>query len=168
MHWVERWDEPSFDTLLTACEDEVGLVVLDSSSSASASSRYSYVCIAPFASFQIKSGQAIWNETILLEGCPWAQLKKQLQSYTLAHDPDLPPFQGGVAGYWGYELAHTLESFPKTHDFIQFADCVLYFYSSVVAYDHKKREVILMATGMPASGLSEREKQARADLVHTT
>ncbi|MCX7116016.1 MAG: anthranilate synthase component I family protein [Gammaproteobacteria bacterium] len=165
MHWVERWFEPCFESLLTSCEDDEGVVILDSSSEASPSSRYSYVCLHPFASFRVKSGQAIWNDLSVQQECPWAFLKARLQAYHIPHDPTLPPFQGGIAGYWGYELAHTLESFPQTVDEIQFDDCVLFFYSCVAAYDHVEKELILMATGFPAQTLEAREKQAQIDLA---
>ena len=52
------------------------------------------------------------------EGSPWEPLAALLQRFQLADasdsgDPELPPFQGGLIGYLGYDLAPHIERLPR-------------------------------------------------------
>ena len=75
---------------------------------------------------------------------------------TFAADPDGPPFQGGLAGLMGYELAARLEAAGhQGHpDWPQLA-CGLY--SAVLAFDHQTRRVIAVGRGA-----ADAEAMARA------
>ena len=65
---------------------------------------------------------------------------------TLQAEPDGPPFQGGLAGLMGYELAARLEAagHPGHPDWPQLA-CGLY--PAVLAFDHAERRVIAVGRG---------------------
>jgi para-aminobenzoate synthetase component I len=53
--------------------------------------------------------------------------------------PDLPPFQGGLAGYVGYEYGRRLERIPAPrHDDLRLPDVQLGAYDWVVAWDHER------------------------------
>ena len=75
--------------------------------------------------------------------------------------PGLPPFQGGLAGYLGYEFAGALESVPAPHRRNRsLPDVVLALYDWVIAWDHETADAWIISTGVPASG---RERQLRAE-----
>jgi para-aminobenzoate synthetase component 1 len=79
----------------------------------------------------------------------------------------LPPFQGGLAGYIGYDWGAVLERLPHTrYDDLSIPDVVLGLYDWVIAWDHRIGTAWLISTGLPASGM-ERGSRARArmDLV---
>ena len=65
---------------------------------------------------------------------------------TLQADPDGPPFQGGLAGLMGYELAARLEAVGHSGhpDWPQLA-CGLY--PAVLGFDHRERRVIAVGRG---------------------
>jgi para-aminobenzoate synthetase component I len=79
----------------------------------------------------------------------------------------VPPFQGGLAGYIGYDWGRVLERLPPTrYDDLSIPDVVLGLYDWVIAWDHRIGTAWLISTGLPARG-AERETRARErmDLV---
>jgi para-aminobenzoate synthetase component I len=79
----------------------------------------------------------------------------------------LPPFQGGVAGYIGYDWGAVLERLPRPrYDDLGIPDVVLCLYDWVIAWDHRARRAWLVSTGLPEVGQSrERHARARMDLA---
>jgi len=79
----------------------------------------------------------------------------------------LPPFQGGAAGYIGYDYGAVLERVPPTrYDDLAVPDVILGLYDWVIAWDHLTGEVWLISTGLPASGpAGERRARERASGV---
>ena len=79
----------------------------------------------------------------------------------LAPVPGLPPFQGGIAGYIGYDWGAVLERLPRNrYDDLGIPDVMLGLYDWVIAWDHRIGTAWLISTGLPESGNS-REGQAR-------
>lgn len=75
---------------------------------------------------------------------------------TLAADPEGPPFQGGLAGLMGYELAARLESAGHTgHPRWPQLACGLY--PAVLAFDHQTQKVTAVGRGV-----TQAEAEARA------
>lgn len=73
----------------------------------------------------------------------------------------LPPFQGGIAGYLGYDWSAVLERLPRPrYDDLAIPDVALGLYDWVIAWDHRIGTAWLMSTGLPAEG-SARERRAR-------
>jgi para-aminobenzoate synthetase component I len=76
----------------------------------------------------------------------------------------LPPFQGGIAGYIGYDWGAVLERLPAArYDDLAVPDVVLGLYDWVIAWDHRIGMAWIVATGMPERGLA-RERRARERL----
>src|SRR5947207_4478089 len=62
---------------------------------------------------------------------------------------DLPPFQGGWAGLFGYELAGSLERVPKAPiDEFGIPGLAAGLYDVVVAFDHRNDEAWLISQGI--------------------
>ena len=76
---------------------------------------------------------------------------------------DLPPFQGGWAGLFSYELGHRFEKLPdcKTKDFAVPAS-VLGYYDTVLAFDHVTDKSWIVSQGDPRLPNHERTQFARA------
>jgi len=73
----------------------------------------------------------------------------------------LPPFQGGIAGYLGYDWGAVLERLPRPrYDDLAISDVVLGLYDWVIAWDHRIGTAWLISTGLPEEG-NARERHAR-------
>ena len=82
--------------------------------------------------------------------------------------PDLPPFQGGAAGYVGYDWGRVHERLPAPrHDDLAVPDVVLGVYDWVLAWDHETSRAWLISTGLlePSPSASARRATERAAAV---
>ncbi|HXD86879.1 MAG TPA: aminodeoxychorismate synthase component I [Urbifossiella sp.] len=62
----------------------------------------------------------------------------------------LPPFQGGVAGLFGYGLCHELERIPRPRiDEFQLPDQCTLTYPWVISFDHVQGRAWIVASGYP-------------------
>ena len=63
--------------------------------------------------------------------------------------PDLPPFTGGAVGYFAYEMIRELEDIPETGNtplpYQKKHSVAFDFYSTVLAFDHVKQQIIIMS-----------------------
>jgi para-aminobenzoate synthetase component 1 len=72
---------------------------------------------------------------------------------------ELPPFQGGWAGLFGYDLAGSLERVPRARvDEFQIPALAIGLYDVVVAFDHQEKSAWLIS-----QGFGERDSAARRD-----
>ena len=75
--------------------------------------------------------------------------------------PELPPFQGGAAGYLGYDWCRTLERVrPPPYDDLAMADVILGVYDWVLAWDHDLGAAWLVSTGLPETLPAARVERA--------
>ena len=115
--------------------------------------RYSFVCADPFRYIETKSREQ--NELDELEAV-WKQLVGDEKVETLE---GLPPFQGGAAGLFSYDLGYSLESLPEPNqDEFEVPSLAVGFYDVVVAFDHYEQRAWLISQGLP-----EKEPLARAN-----
>ncbi|MBB3973413.1 aminodeoxychorismate synthase component I [Hansschlegelia beijingensis] len=137
------------------------LVFLDSAMPHAALGRYSYLAADPYAVLDARDGGAT------LGGEPVADalvaLDRALDAARAQRQPDLPPFQGGAAGFVSYEFGRRLERLPAPEvDDLGVPDLVLPLYDWVVACDHARGKAWLISTGAPAPEGAEREARARS------
>jgi para-aminobenzoate synthetase component 1 len=79
--------------------------------------------------------------------------------YRIPAAANAPPFQGGIAGLFGYGLGNAIERLPMPRpDALALPDLALGCYDWVYAYDHETAEGWLITTGWP-----EREENARRE-----
>ena len=141
--------------------------------------RYSFITACPFATLITRGARTEFTlsdggATVASTDDPFALLQRHWRRYAQPPrdaDARLPPFQGGVAGYWGYELARRLENVPAT----RFAapalpEMALGFYDWVLAWDHQRPHdprCWLFSSGWPAAEPAARlaRAQARADEI---
>ena len=136
------------------------MLFLDSASQHPELGRYSYITADPFQ-VHVASGPGEVRAAL-------AQVKEQWLRWKQPDDPKLPPFQGGLAGLWGYGVHRALEQIPETKwtDF-NTPDLVLGWYDWVIAFDHVTKKAVLISQGIPESQPCERTDQAeiRADRI---
>jgi para-aminobenzoate synthetase component 1 len=81
---------------------------------------------------------------------PFSILAESLARYSLEPAPGLPPFQGGAAGLFGYDLCHHLERLPRPAlDEFAIPDLAVGLYDWVLAFDHAQDRAWLISTGLP-------------------
>jgi para-aminobenzoate synthetase component I len=93
---------------------------------------------------------------------PFADLARRLAAYPLPTLPGLPPFQGGVAGLFGYGLQHAVERVPRPRfDEFGVPDLAVGLYDWVIAWDHSTGRAWIISTGYPETGRQRKERAAR-------
>ncbi|WP_128948113.1 aminodeoxychorismate synthase component I [Bradyrhizobium nanningense] len=154
-----QWVEPV--TAMRRLGHRSHLTFLDSSARHELLGRYSYLTCDPFSTYRVANGQASWNG-LTLEADPWKVLRTLLAKYPQEHRPDLPPFQGGAAGYLGYDMNRTLErlSAPATAG-LALPQSILHFYDVVISFDHRDNKCWIVSTGWPEQDRARRSERAR-------
>src|SRR5207253_11029118 len=75
---------------------------------------------------------------------------------------ELPPFQGGAAGYVGYDWGMMLERVPRPRDDdLSMPDLQLGLYDWVIAWDHAAGRAWVISTGIPERGPARQNRAAR-------
>jgi para-aminobenzoate synthetase component 1 len=112
------------------------LLFFDSAGGPAELARYSYVLAEPFAWLEARGSDVFLNGE-RQHGDPFSILARELKARERPTIPGFPPFQGGAAGLFGYDLCHWLERLPHhARDEFQCPDMAIGFYDQVVAWDH--------------------------------
>lgn len=111
--------------------------------------RYTFIGFNPHASFYVKEGCSFFatrEELKRLEGNPLERLKEIMSQYKAPKDLSLPPLTGGAVGYFGYESVRYVEDIPfQNKDELHAADMKLMFFNEMIAFDHFKQKLFLIA-----------------------
>jgi para-aminobenzoate synthetase component 1 len=128
------------------------LLFLDSAGDHPDVGRYSFVTAQPFHWMMAKRGAAT---------DPFTALASALAAYRAERIPGLPPFQGGAAGLFGYDLCHHIERLPRPpRDEFQTPDMAVGFYDWVVAFDHAQGRAWVISNGLPERDSTKRYRRA--------
>jgi para-aminobenzoate synthetase component 1 len=127
------------------------LLFLDSAARDSPLARYSFVTADPFDWLSSRGGH----------DNPFPRLAATLARWRTVTVAGLPPFQGGVAGLFGYDLCHHIERLPRP-PFDEFAlpDLAVGCYDWVLAFDHQTGRAWLISTGLPETRAWPRQRRA--------
>ena len=121
-----------------------GAILFESVKGSEKIARYSFVTFCPILEFTVKDGlieiskdgkRSVSNRR------PLTRLRELLQAYPQSSLKGLPPFQGGLAGFFSYDFVHYLEKLPSTaRDDLQIPDAHFYLFDRVFAFDHKEKK----------------------------
>src|SRR2546427_99615 len=154
---------------LAACRRFPGLPVLlfpDSATDPEHLGRYSFLAADPATVVRSKnvltqqrSPAGAW---IRVAGDPLTHMRTLLAPYHAEPVAEVPPFQGGAAGYLGYDLGAMLERIPRPrYDNLAIPDVALGLYDWVIAWDHQAQRAWVISTGIPEQGTARVERAAR-------
>ncbi|HSF02632.1 MAG TPA: hypothetical protein VLA62_06460, partial [Solirubrobacterales bacterium] len=117
--------------------------------------RYSFLAADPWEVLRCGAGDA------------FPALERALALHRGEPRPDLPPFQGGAAGFLSYDLCHALERLPSPrYDDLALPDLCVGLYDWTLAWDHLEDRCWLISTGLPEEGRRRAERaRDRADWV---
>jgi len=128
-----------------------GCFLLESVEGGEKLGRYSFLGVRPYAMLEVREGQVYHQEmaTGAVELIPenfFAVMRRLLGRYYAVHLPELPRFTGGAVGYLGYDMVRQLERLPSPPpDDLGVPDARWNFYDTVVAFDHVRHQLVLMA-----------------------
>ncbi|HEU4680104.1 MAG TPA: aminodeoxychorismate synthase component I [Gemmatimonadales bacterium] len=147
------------------------LLFLDSASQQHPDAHYSFLAADPAAIVrskglvtEISRGGAAW---ITVPGDALSVARSLLPEEPANPVPGLPPFQGGVAGYIGYDWGAVLERLPRArYDDLAIPDVMLGLYDWVIGWDHRMDSAWLISTGLPETGPAQEQRaKQRMELV---
>ena len=144
-------------------------------------SRFSFVGRHPRATLSLVDGrlevQGDIPSSVPRDRGMLAAIEGLLAEYRSPVIADLPPLQGGVMGFLGYDVVREVEHLPHVpHDDRGMPDAVMSVIGSLAAFDHWRQRVYLIES-VPVLGLSdddldreydaaaERARNAMADLA---
>jgi anthranilate synthase component I len=130
-------------------------------------SRYSFVGRAPQATMVLHDGELTLDGQ-LPAGIPTdrgmlAAMEAILDMYRAPLFPDLPPLQGGLMGFLGYDVIREVEHLPDVPpDDRGMPDAIMSVIGSLAAFDHWLQRVYLIES-VPVLGLSDDDLDAAYD-----
>jgi para-aminobenzoate synthetase component 1 len=149
------------------------LLWLDSATDRENLGQFSFLMADPWA--RLRSTAALTEQAI--GNGPWqpaagdvlSASRQLLAPFAAATIAGLPPFQGGAAGYIGYDWGRVLERLPSPrYADLDVPDVMLGLYDWVIAWDHRAGRAWIVSTGMPEAGSARAQRAAaRAAEVET-
>ena len=117
--------------------------------------RYSFLAVDPF-DFVSMAVDSL---------APLEEVESRLDPYRAIRVPELPPFQGGAAGLFGYDLCRSLERLPAPRfDEFQVPCLAVGFYDLVLAFDHAQGRCWMISQGFPETDSAKRYARAQQRL----
>ena len=130
-------------------------------------SRYSFVGRDPLATLTLRNGSitidgALPKHVNTQDGM-LAAMESLLAVYKAPLFPELPPLQGGLMGFLGYDVVREVEQLPNVpRDDRNLPDAVMCMIGSLAAFDHWKQRVYLLES-VPVFELSAAQIDAAYD-----
>ncbi len=161
---------PAPDLLETCArfQDLPFLTLLDSAADPEHLGRHSFLTAAPPTAVRSKgllTQQLVDGQWIRVAADPLAHIAALLAPHAAEPLVELPPFQGGAAGYVGYDWGMMLERVPRArYDDLLVPDVQLALYDWVIAWDHPAGRAWIISTGIPERGAA-RERRAASRLA---
>jgi anthranilate synthase component 1 len=130
--------------------------------------RYSFLGRDPFLRFRARGDEVRLDGRDGSEtrhGDPIGQLRDTLDRYRRPAVKGLPRFAGGAVGFFSYDTVRYLESIPsRCEDDLGLADIDLGFFDTVLAFDHLRHRILIIAhvrTGAGEAVLRRSYEEAR-------
>jgi para-aminobenzoate synthetase component I len=141
------------------------VVFLDSASDPEHLGRHSFLTADPFTAVRAKgrlTQQLVDGNWVRIDADPLAHVRALLEPHGRAAVADVPPFQGGAAGYVGYDWGAAHERVPRArYDDLAVPDLLLGLYDWVIAWDHQAGRAWVVSTGIPEQASARRHRAAR-------
>ncbi len=106
--------------------------------------RYSFIGVRPRSVLRWSLGDP---------GDPYALAAEEVGRWNQAPLPDLPPFSGGLVGYFGYDLVRTVEPLGDPNpDPVGLPDMALMLSDVLVVFDHLKHTITILVNVFAEDG----------------
>jgi anthranilate synthase component 1 len=118
--------------------------------------RYTFIGLTPFKRIVARGRQIAITEgrkTTQIEGDIFAVLRDALSGHKPARLQGLPPFTAGAVGFFAYDAVRQIERLPESaKDELRVPDACLLFFDEVLAFDHVRKEIMLVVTANVSKG----------------
>ena len=130
-------------------KDEVDTILLDSSKEDKNLSKFSFIGLNPFMTFEAR-GNTTLIDNVEVSGDPFSVLEELIKKYKISEEiySDIPLIAGAI-GYISYDVCRILEDIPDTskEDF-NISDIKFIFYNNIIIFDlHNNRQYITSLNG---------------------
>ena len=153
---VPVWKSVTADLLtpvsafLKIAADEPHAFLLESVEGGEKIGRYTFLGARPYMQVVARGGEITLrrgSRTQQVSENVFAALQKLLRQHRPAQVADLPPFTAGAVGYVAYDVVRQLEPVPSlAKDDLRIPDCVLMFFDRLLAFDHLRHQIHIIAT----------------------
>ncbi len=129
--------------------DEPGVFLLESVEGGEKIGRYTFLGARPYMQVQARG-----NEITIVRGRKrerrtgniFETVQQLLRQHRPATMPELPPFTAGAVGYFSYDVVRHLENIGEhAKDDLHIPDCVLMFFDRLLAFDHVRHQIQIIA-----------------------
>jgi anthranilate synthase component 1 len=125
--------------------------------------RYTFLGARPYMTLTARADEVIiqrGRERTRSDKGLFETVRKLLKQHRPAHLPGLPPFTAGAVGYFAYDVVRRIERLPEAaKDDLGAPDCVLMFFDRVLAFDHVRHQIHIIA----AADVSREKPRAAYD-----
>jgi para-aminobenzoate synthetase component 1 len=154
---------PDIERTLAAAARLPHCIFLDSARQQDDLGRYSFLAADPFDFVSLGIDEALTaastNESV------FKSLETRVQSFAAQTVAGLPPFQGGLAGLFGYDLNRTIERIaPPRYDGFALPVLAVGLYDVVLAIDQVEQKAWIISQGWPEREPARRRQRARERL----
>jgi anthranilate synthase component 1 len=142
--------ETPVSAFLRAVCQEPECFLLESVENGEQVGRYTFIGVKPFKRIVARGREITITEgkkTVQIEDDIFAVLRRALSGHKPARIEGLPPFTAGAVGYFAYDAVRQIERLPElAKDELGVPDACLLFFNEVLAFDHVRKEIWLVAT----------------------
>ena len=118
--------------------------------------RYTFLGVRPYMVVEGRGEQIVVRQGRRIErseGKIFDVVGELLRAHRPATLPDLPPFTCGAVGFVSYDAVRQLEKLPsRASDDLQAPDCFLMFFDRVLAFDHLRKQIHIIAVANVRDG----------------
>jgi len=155
---------------LAIASNEPNAFLLESVERGEQIGRYTFLGARPYMQVQARGGNIViqtGRHKELRAGNPLHVLKEILRQHQPAIVPGLPPFTAGAVGYCTYDIVRQLENIgERAKDDLSVPDCSLMFFDRLLAFDHLRHQIHIIATAdVSAEGPRRAYDRAVADIA---
>jgi anthranilate synthase component 1 len=131
--------------------------------------RYSFLGFNPIVHVTCKNKEVTIDDgekQVIHSEKPFEVLRTLLEQYKAPKLPEMPPFTGGLVGYFSYEMIGYAEPVLRLKSSV-FNDFDLMLFDKVIAYDHLKQKISIVVN-MKTDKVLENYGKAVSDIENLT
>ncbi len=135
---------------LAVADGEADAFLLESVEGGEKIGRYTFLGVRPFLRLESRGDEITITRGSRVErrtANVFEVIKELLQQHRPAAVEGLPPFTAGAVGYCAYDIVRQLERIGEhAADDLSVPDCVLMFFDRVLAFDHLRHQIHIVAS----------------------
>ena len=135
---------------LSIAAQEPNAFLLESVEGGEKVGRYTFLGASPYMVLRARGSRITLEQNGKkqhLEGSVFKVLDRLLREHKPAHVAGLPPFTAGAVGFFSHDAVRQLEKLPNlAQDDLKIPDCALMFFDRLLAFDHVRHEIYIIAT----------------------